>query len=241
MARRKQRHRAPRRRRGTGRIGKTGLLRAARKRSSPTTDAYSRTRGELERHFPFGLVHQLLDAIVYGAEGDEREAVFAGAAQLAAGLFASTGARRRRHRGLPAAARIVLAAGERRHAAPLLVIVDDAQWADEASLTFLAFLIRRLDDVPILLVVATRPAHGEGRPLLTQLVADPSARCCSRRLSQAAVGSWLKATLDHDADSRSSTPATRRRRQPAARVRAGPRGASRRLTPTAATSRRSTA
>ncbi len=43
--------------------------------------------GELERHFPFGLVHQLLDAVVYGAEPNERDALFSGAAHLAAELF----------------------------------------------------------------------------------------------------------------------------------------------------------
>ena len=81
------------------------------------------------------------------------------------------------------------------------MVVDDAQWADDASLAFLAFLMRRLEDVPALLVVATRPAHAEGRMALVELVADPAARLLRpRSLSQAAVGSWLKAVLEGDAD-----------------------------------------
>ena len=158
--------------------------------------------GELERHFPFGVVHQLLDAVVYGATPDDRDALFAGAAHLAAGLF--------EHRQAPGADEteifprlhglfwlVANVAGRR----PLLLVVDDAQWADDASLAFLAFLIRRLEDAPVLLVVATRPAHAEGRTPLAQLVADPSARVLRpESLSRAAVGSWLNATLTQDAD-----------------------------------------
>ncbi|HEX8155761.1 MAG TPA: LuxR C-terminal-related transcriptional regulator, partial [Solirubrobacteraceae bacterium] len=51
-------------------------------------------------------------------------------------------------------------------------------------------------------VIATRPAHGEGRGQLTQLVADPSGRVLRpASLSRAAVASWLNTTLKKDADS----------------------------------------
>ncbi|MEU1350283.1 AAA family ATPase [Streptomyces sp. NPDC005795] len=39
---------------------------------------------------------------------------------------------------------------------PLLVVVDDAQWADRASLDALSFAARRLADEPVTLLVATR-------------------------------------------------------------------------------------
>jgi DNA-binding CsgD family transcriptional regulator len=188
---------------GPAGIGKTEVLRAVRAVIvSEEVRVLTARAGELERHFPFGLVHQLLDAIVYGATPDERDALFCGAAYLAAGLFEhgqapgtdDTEVFPRLHGLFWLLANVAI----RR---PLLVIVDDAQWADDASLTFLAFLIRRLEDLPILLVVATRPAHGEGRPALTQLVADPSARVLRpQALSHAAVGSWLNATLQTDAD-----------------------------------------
>ena len=189
---------------GPAGIGKTGLLRAARA-AVVADDArvLAARAGELERHFPFGLVHQLLDGVVYGAEPDEREALFSGAAQLAAGLFEHGRASGSddaevfpRLHGLFWLLANVAARG------PVMVIVDDAQWADDASLAFLAFLIRRLEDAPILLVIATRPARGEGRGALTQLVADPSGRVLRpAALSRAAVGSWLNTTLSKDADS----------------------------------------
>ena len=41
---------------------------------------------------------------------------------------------------------------------PLALIVDDAQWADQLSLEVLAYLARRVEDVPLLIVLATREA-----------------------------------------------------------------------------------
>jgi len=189
---------------GPAGIGKTSLLRAARAAIvSDDVQVLAARASELERHFPFGLVHQLLDPIIYSATPEERDALFSGAACLAADLFA--------HGTAPGAD--VAEVFPRLHglfwlmanvavSRPLLVIVDDAQWADDASLGFLAFLIRRLEDARILLVVATRPAHGEGRGPLLQLMADPSARVLRpASLSHAAVGGWLNATLEDVADS----------------------------------------
>ncbi|GEL19259.1 ATP-binding protein [Pseudonocardia asaccharolytica] len=49
---------------------------------------------------------------------------------------------------------------------PLLIAVDDAHWADPASLRFLNYLARRLDGLTVLLVVAARPtATGSGAAL----------------------------------------------------------------------------
>ena len=60
---------------------------------------------------------------------------------------------------------------------PLVLLVDDAQWADEPSRRFLAFLAKRIDGVPILLAVATRPQHDD--PALSELTTDPEARVLS--------------------------------------------------------------
>ena len=58
---------------------------------------------------------------------------------------------------------------------PLVMVVDDAQWVDEPSLRFLVYLLGRLPDQPIALVVAARAGErGEGG-LLEQLVGDATA------------------------------------------------------------------
>ena len=41
--------------------------------------------------------------------------------------------------------------------APTLLVVDDAHWCDPSSLRALDYLARRLDDVPVCLIVALRP------------------------------------------------------------------------------------
>ena len=59
-------------------------------------------------------------------------------------------------------------------AQPLLVTVDDAHWADVASLRWLIYLARRLVGVPLALVLATRPAEpGPVQELLDELLVIP--------------------------------------------------------------------
>ena len=48
--------------------------------------------------------------------------------------------------------------------APVALLVDDAQWADRASLKVLAHLASRTGDLPLLVVLATRPHAGDARP-----------------------------------------------------------------------------
>ena len=61
-------------------------------------------------------------------------------------------------------------------AGPLCLVVDDAHWADAASLRYLAFLLTRLEELDVALVVATRPPEaGTDAELLTTLTTDSSA------------------------------------------------------------------
>ena len=60
---------------------------------------------------------------------------------------------------------------------PTLLAVDDLHWADTASLRWLLQLTRRLEGVPLLVAVRTRPMEGEGHDpaLVAELIADPEA------------------------------------------------------------------
>ena len=68
---------------------------------------------------------------------------------------------------------IVAGLAERR---PLLVAVDDAQWGDAPSLRWLAALSRRLDELPVLLVVVARGGRSDARGGLDALAAAAGAR-----------------------------------------------------------------
>ena len=58
---------------------------------------------------------------------------------------------------------------------PLLVAVDDLHWADAVSLRWLGYLARRLEGLPLLLVLATRPrSEGDEKAMLDELLADPA-------------------------------------------------------------------
>ena len=62
------------------------------------------------------------------------------------------------------------------YAAPACLIVDDLHWADPESIRWLGFLARRLDGLPLALVVASRPPEPGGDPaLLDELLGDPAA------------------------------------------------------------------
>jgi hypothetical protein len=54
--------------------------------------------------------------------------------------------------------------------APLVLAVDDLHWADSATLLFLEYLGRRLDELPVLIACALRPAEpGSAQELLDAL------------------------------------------------------------------------
>ncbi|MDQ3722047.1 MAG: hypothetical protein M3376_03045, partial [Actinomycetota bacterium] len=65
---------------------------------------------------------------------------------------------------------------------PLLICVDDAQWADDASIAFLSYLARRVDDLAVVIVYASRVGEGASErlpavaePELVRTVLRPSA------------------------------------------------------------------
>ena len=82
---------------------------------------------------------------------------------------------------------------------PLLLAVDDLQWADEPSLRFLAYLERRLDELPVALVVALRPP-GEERGALAALLEDPGRLLVPAPLSEAAIAALARERLGAEPD-----------------------------------------
>jgi DNA-binding CsgD family transcriptional regulator len=155
-------------RRGSGRvvliegpagIGKTRLLNETRDRARQLgLDVLAARGGELERGYGFGVVRQLLEAALARASPDERSGLLSGAAVLAEPVFlasasASPSSTDTTQSVLHGLYWLVANLAER---SPLLLTIDDVQWADEPSLRFLLYLARRLDGVPVVLGVAMR-------------------------------------------------------------------------------------
>ncbi len=137
-------------------LGKTALLERA---AGFATDAGCIVRraapGPMERHFPFGVVRALLEAPLRDASERERAELLDGAA-AAAGAMLLEGTVPGQEATILVAHSVLWLCAAMADRRPLALVVDDAQWADHASLQVLAYLARRIEDLPLLIVVGAR-------------------------------------------------------------------------------------
>ena len=184
--------------------GKTELLRALRAEAAAAgMRVLAATGAELERDFPFGLVLQLFEGEVYGTSDDRRAALFAGAAQSARPLFEpGDDSEAFADVSFPRLHGLYWMAANLADERPLVLIVDDAHWADAPSLRFVDVLSRRLEGLPIVLAVGLRPSEpGAEAEILDDLVARPEARVLRPApLSAAGTTRLLSDALGGDVD-----------------------------------------
>lgn len=159
---------------GPAGIGKSALLAAGTTMAAEAGVTVLRSRAsELERGFAYGVVRQLFEPVLRAADEQRRGGLLAGAAEPSGAILdpgktkAATAADFGVLNGL-----YWLTAGLAEEG-PLMVCIDDAQWADPASMRYASYLARRLQGVPALLCVATRPVDpSRGGDLLDGLLAD---------------------------------------------------------------------
>jgi tetratricopeptide (TPR) repeat protein len=184
---------------GPAGIGKTRLLRevsrVARARGVACLEA---TGNELERDYSYGIVRQLFEGPVASLPPRDRTEVLSGAASLAAPLV---GGGEAPEGGADGPFGMIhglywLCTGLAGRG-PLLLLVDDLHWADEASLRFLAYLGRRVGEHPVLVAVAARPTPDPATgSLVDHIVATERAlRLSPSPLSPAAVGDLLRTAI----------------------------------------------
>jgi DNA-binding CsgD family transcriptional regulator len=190
---------------GPAGIGKTALLAAVRTMAGESGMRVLRSRGnELERDFAFGVVRQLFEPPLAEAPELERADLLQAGAGVAGGLLAFPGAPA--PEGLPPSGvdpsfailhSLYWLCANLAAAGPLCIVVDDAHWADAPSLRYLAFLLTRLEELNIALVLATRPREaGTDAELLATVTADPSAEVIRLPLfTSAAVAELVQSRL----------------------------------------------
>jgi DNA-binding CsgD family transcriptional regulator len=190
---------------GPAGIGKTALLAAARTAAADEGIRVLRSRGaELERDFAFGVVRQLFEPPLADASELERGELLQGGAGVAAALLGLPGAPTAD--GPPTSGAdpsfailhgLYWLCANLAAAGPLCVVVDDAHWADAPSLRYLAFLLTRLEELNVALVVATRPREaGTDAELLATVTTDPRAEVVRLHpLTRAAVAELVESTL----------------------------------------------
>jgi DNA-binding CsgD family transcriptional regulator len=188
---------------GPAGIGKSRLLAGLRRSAERPLRVLAARGSELERDFAFGVVRQLFEGAVAGADGDE--GFFEGAAGGARGVFGSPesdegdGAGESSFAALHGLYWLALNLAAER---PLLLAVDDLHWCDRPSLRFLAYLARRLEGTPILLAATLRSGEAGTDPtLLGELSGDPSGtRLWPGPLSEAGVADLVRERLGQAAD-----------------------------------------
>jgi DNA-binding CsgD family transcriptional regulator len=185
---------------GEAGLGKTRLLAEAR---GLALEAGAETLGaratELEGDFPFAVARQLLEPRLRRLSADDREALLdgAGAALGALGLAADRDRSGDTFSVLHALYWVIAGLAEQ---GPFLLAIDDAHLADHASLDWLAFMLPRLEELPVLLMVARRTDEPES-PGLARILADPSLETVSPApLSAAATATLIEARLGRQAD-----------------------------------------
>jgi DNA-binding CsgD family transcriptional regulator len=194
---------------GPAGIGKTRLILEAGRRGRELGLATQTARGsELEQEFAYGLVRQLFEAPVVAASPSERAELLAGAAGRTAALFGVAAPGSDVAEALPDPSFAILHGlywlcanlGRR---SPLLLCIDDAHWADQASLRFQHYLGRRVEELPIAIVAATRPTESpEVSPALAALAAEPSTELLPLApLSERAVAELVRLGLEAKVDS----------------------------------------
>jgi DNA-binding CsgD family transcriptional regulator len=168
---------------GRAGTGKTALVDAARDLADANGMRVMRARAtELESGFAWGVVRQLFEPILFAETQDELDDLLQGDAALAAALLGLPGAPLHSEvdeRGDPSFVILhglywLLASLSAQR--PVLVVVDDLHWADGASLRYLAFLLTRLSELRVaVLLVARTGAAGTDEKLLATLTSDPVA------------------------------------------------------------------
>ena len=186
---------------GPAGVGKTELSREARLAAERARLTPIEGKGsELERPFAFGVVRQLLEPAVHRS-GD---GLLTGAAAPAARLFeVDERPSVEGDAGFEALHSLYWLVVNLVDQGPLLLLVDDCQWVDRDSLRFLSYLAQRIEDLPVVLLLAGRPPGAEDDGAGTfwaQVAARPTTVALNPQpLSEAAVSGLTRERLGAEA------------------------------------------
>jgi len=177
---------------GPAGIGKTALLEALHGHAADRGVRSLRARGRvLEAGMAFAVMRQLMEPVVLSASPAERRRLLDGQARFGAGAL-----------GLPGGAApdsefaavhglywLLANLAER---TPLLLTIDDVQWVDGPSLSWLAYLGPRSAELPVLVVLTAREGDPRRRaPAVDAVLSDPAAH----RFALPALGPGSAETL----------------------------------------------
>ena len=199
---------------GPAGIGKTALLAQTSEAAVQAGMQVLAARGhELEREFAFGVARQLFELPIARADPERQDQLLAGAAALTRPLLALDRRGDDREGDSPPTRRpapdigFTLSHGlywltaNLTDAGPLMLALDDAQFADRSSLQCIAYLAARCQELPLLLVLTIRSdeasAHDE---LLLALRNSADVALSPSALSDGGVAQLVRERLGSQAD-----------------------------------------
>jgi DNA-binding CsgD family transcriptional regulator len=161
-------------------MGKTRLHDAAVKGARDRKLRVVRAAGaELEQNLAFGVAGQLLRSLLQEVSADQRRALLADASRRVLMLEQVDPAQDEDpvddHLAVSHGLFTVLAAAV--ESSPAVVAVDDLQWCDTASLELILYLLHRLDELQVAVIMTQRPAGDEAaNEALIHIAAHPKVR-----------------------------------------------------------------
>ncbi len=190
---------------GRAGMGKTRLVAEARALAARSGfEVLVARSADLEQEFAYGVVRQLFEPYLASLPAEERDEVLSGTASLAQRLFgddeltgtASGDVSFGVLHGLYWLAANIAASR------PTAIVVDDLHWTDAPTLRWLLFLGRRLEGLPLLVVLGLRPPEQSVETqLLTELIADPAALVIRpTALSEGGVAALVEREFDCEPD-----------------------------------------
>ncbi|CAO0835913.1 Orc1-like AAA ATPase domain-containing protein OS=Streptomyces microflavus OX=1919 GN=Smic_72950 PE=4 SV=1 [Streptomyces microflavus] len=197
---------------GEAGLGKTALLAEIRAMAADRCTVWSARGGETVTSVPFHVVRQLLQPALDRFPPDETRALFGDwydTTAPALGLAEPSGPQPDPQGVRDGLDFVVARLASRLSHRPLLLMVDDAHWADGESLSWLASFTARLGELPLLVVQAHRPQELAERN--ASYVADRDAergsdgqgattRVALRALTPDATAELVRAALGEHAD-----------------------------------------
>jgi DNA-binding CsgD family transcriptional regulator len=180
-------------------MGKSALIEHVRETARGEFNVLSAAGSEMEQELGWGVARSLFEPWLLRLPEAERTDMLTGPAASASLLFAPGGGTA----GMPASdASFAILHGlhwlaiRAAEVQPTLLVVDDAHWADEPSLRLLAYLLGRIRDQPIGVLVAARSGESDRAGLLAHLAGERDVIVCEPApLSATAITTLIRERL----------------------------------------------
>ena len=157
---------------GPAGIGKSRLLQEVRREAAGGGALVLTARGsQLERDFAYGAVRQLYEGLL--ADPERRARLLAGSAAAASSVFeADEPDVQRRDGSFSVLHGLYWLTVNLSSEGPVVLSVDDLQWCDTGSTRALAYLLRRLEGLPVLVAATVRTNETVDDDTVAELTSD---------------------------------------------------------------------